>query len=76
MERDVSMALYTIFFVCTFWYISSIIWFVCLTIKIYKVKVELLKKMTNMASEIVFLQEQTLTNMDNYLTNPPAYTRV
>nr|QIM74005.1 small hydrophobic protein [Paramyxoviridae sp.] len=76
MERDVSIALFTIYFVCIFWGISSIIWFMYLTIRLYMIRSEIHKKIAILNNEIVFLQELSRENPDAFNPHPPPYTQV
>ncbi|AEU08862.1 small hydrophobic protein [Tailam virus] len=76
MERDVSIALFTIYFVCIFWGISSIIWFMYLTIRLYMIRSEIYKKISILNNEIVYLQELSRENTDNIMGGPPPYTQV
>nr|WOF00910.1 small hydrophobic protein [Jeilongvirus sp.] len=76
MERDVSIALFTIYFVCIFWGISSIIWFMYLTIRLYMIRSEIYKKISILNNEIVYLQELSRENPENLMGGPPPYTQV
>ncbi|UBB42303.1 small hydrophobic protein [Longquan Niviventer fulvescens jeilongvirus 1] len=78
MERDVSIALFTIYFVCIFWSISSIIWFVYLTAKMYTIKHDIQKKLNILNNEVIFLQELERERDLNFRveSGPPPYTQV
>ncbi|UBB42287.1 small hydrophobic protein [Wenzhou Rattus norvegicus jeilongvirus 1] len=76
MERDVTIALFTIYFVCIFWGISSIIWFMYLTIRLYMVRAEIYKKISVLNNEVVFLQELSRENPEILVNGPPPYTQV
>nr|WPV62509.1 MAG: small hydrophobic protein [Longquan rodent jeilongvirus 1]WPV62519.1 MAG: small hydrophobic protein [Longquan rodent jeilongvirus 1]WPV62529.1 MAG: small hydrophobic protein [Longquan rodent jeilongvirus 1] len=73
MERDVSIALFTIYFVCIFWSISSIIWFIYLTAKMYMIRSEIMKKVNLINNEVVFLQEVERDRTMSHEFGPPPY---
>ncbi|UBB42335.1 small hydrophobic protein [Wufeng Rattus nitidus jeilongvirus 1] len=76
MERDVSIALFTIYFVCIFWGISSIIWFMYLTIRLYMIRSDIYKKISVLSNEVVFLQESARDDHILMGPQPPPYTQV
>ncbi|WJL29512.1 small hydrophobic protein [Ninomys virus] len=76
MEKDVSIALFTIYFVCIFWCISSIIWFVYLMARIYSVRTELIKRINTLNNEVVYLHDIERERLIAAESNPPPYSTV
>ncbi|UQM99536.1 small hydrophobic protein [Ninove microtus virus] len=76
MERDAAILLFIIGFIMVFWLIVSVSWLLYLTIKIYKIRTELTKKIADIYHE--FLCPPT----DEYCPHvrlsplPPAYNEI
>ncbi|WJL29485.1 small hydrophobic protein [Ninapo virus] len=76
MERDVLIAFSTIYFVFIFWVISSTVWLIYLSARMYMCRNEITRRLSHLASEIMFLQGQGSTGETEHMMLPPPYSQL
>ncbi|ATP66850.1 small hydrophobic protein [Rodent paramyxovirus] len=76
MERDVLIAFSTIYFVFIFWVISSTVWLIYLSARMYMCRNDIGRRLGHLASEIMYLQGHALPNEPDHVMLPPPYSQL
>lgn len=73
MERDTAIIFFIFGFIMVFWLIISVTWLLYLTLKLYTVRNELMRKIANVFSELICQPTDDLCQHLQLTTMPPPY---